>query len=213
MGVLNLIGLFAKIIELIINVPFAFLEFFLSKEERIKRKIKKTKSKKLSEIKTGEYVKIHGVALRSDRIMHSPLSKKRCIGYEVLVGREMSDYYEDKYMKEEIIQKFYLSQDNKKILIIPNKANIDLKKENIGNSGLFKDTDSNMANFLKRHQTKSTSFGFNKSLNFKEGILEEGDKLTVVGKVTVLKSRDNKSQIVIRNLEEFPLFIKKINAG
>ena len=209
MGILKFIGLFGGLIEVIINIPIFFLEFFLSKEERIKRKIKKTKAKKLSEVKTGEYVKIQGVALTDERIMNSPLSKKKCIGYQVLVGRQMSSYYEDKYINEEIIQNFYLSQDDKKILIIPNKANIDLKKENIRNSGLFKDYDSNIDAFLKRHQTKSTSFGFNKSLDFKEGILEEGDKLTVVGKVTVLKSRNKKSQIVIRNLEKFPLYLKK----
>ena len=102
------------LIEVIINIPIFFLEFFLSKEERIKRKIKKTKAKKLSEVKTGEYVKIQGVALTDERIMNSPLSKKKCIGYQVLVGRQMSGYYEDKYINEEIIQNFYLSQDDKK---------------------------------------------------------------------------------------------------
>lgn len=209
MGILKQIGFLGKLIELLINIPVFLLEFFLSKEERIKRKMKNTTVKNLSEIKTGEYVKISGIALPHERIVRSPLSKKKCLGYQIFVGREMSNYHEDEYIKEELIQNFYLCQENRKILIIPNNATIDLKKETFGNSGLFKDADSNMAAFLKRHQTKSTSFGFNKSLEFKEGILEEGDRLTVIGKVVILKSRNKKSQLVLRNLEKYPLYMKK----
>ncbi|MEO9531844.1 MAG: hypothetical protein ABJG68_11310 [Crocinitomicaceae bacterium] len=195
-------------IEFIINIPVFFLEIFLSKEQRIKRKLKKTKAKKLSEIKNGEYVKIHGIVKPHEKLMTSPLGKKRCIGYQVEVGREMSDYHEGQYINEEIIQNFYLVEGNQKILINPRRAKIALKKEVIGNSGLLKDVDSNMADFLKRHQTKAKSFGFNKSLEFKEGTLQEGQKLTIVGKVSLVKLKNNTRQLVIRNYEKYPLYLK-----
>jgi len=103
---LKLIGFFAGFIEVVINLPIYFLELFFSKEEIIKRKLKRTKEKQINDIKPGDYVKIIGIAEPFEKIMTSPLSKKKCIGYQVLVGRQMSDYYEDQYIKEEIIQNF-----------------------------------------------------------------------------------------------------------
>lgn len=196
------------LIDLIIELPFFILEFYLSKEERSKRKIKRTKSKKLSEIRTGHYVKIHGKVLVHEKIMKSPLNQERCVGYKVLVSRQQSSSKEEGYINDEFVQNFYLSDGDRKILVMPRKANLDLKMNKIASTGLFKDADSKITEFLKKHQTKSTSFGFNKSLDFEEGVIKEGAKITVVGKVSFFRSRNKPKQIVIRHLEDSPLYIQ-----
>lgn len=199
-----ILSLITGIINFIIELPFWGIEHYFSKKQRIKRKIKKTRLVPLSEVKTGKYVKLQGVAIPHEKMVVSPLKKKKCIGYKVFVGRENQDDYID----EEIIQNFYLTQGNRKILIMPRKANVDLKMEQVGSIGLFKDATPVFTEFLQKHQSKTTSFGFNKSLSFMEGVLEQGKTVSIVGKVTVFKSRNKPDQIVIRHLEDYPVYMK-----
>lgn len=205
---LRIIGFIAQLVEHLINIPFFLLDLFLSKEEKIKRMIRRTELKELSKVRIGEYVKVQGVATPYERTMTSPLQKKKCVGFQVIVGREMVDGYDDSYIKEERMQNFYLTDGDQKILIVPNKAIIDLGKEDVGSSGLLKNADQNMKEFLKRHQTGSKSFGFNKSMNFMEGVLKEGEEVTIVGKVSTYRSRGRKGQIAIRHFDKYPLYLK-----
>ena len=50
-------------------------------------------------------------------------------------------------------------------------------------SGAFNDATPQLESFLAKHGWKSTGlFGFNKSLRYAEGVLEEGESVTVFGR-------------------------------
>ncbi|MCX6286901.1 MAG: hypothetical protein NTY96_07290 [Bacteroidetes bacterium] len=52
-------------------------------------------------------------------------------------------------------------------------------------SGIFNDPSEVLENYLNSHDKKSEDFiGFNKSLRYKEGILEEGEVISVLGKAS-----------------------------
>lgn len=208
MRLLGIITSFGSLFNLILNVPIYFLEFFLSKEERVKRKLKRTKEKSLNKIKPGDYVKVKGIATIRNNTIAAPLSKKKCIGYHILIGKDGLQDYDHDYIEERKIQKFYLANENRKVLVIPNRAKINLKKGYQKRSGTFKNARPEMKEFLEKHKTSSTTLGFNKSLDFNEGVIEDGQKITIVGKVGTIKTRDNKQEIVIRNFEKHPLFIQ-----
>jgi len=218
---LFLIRLAGTLLEIIINIFIEFISYLFSSKSTLKRKIKNTEARNIADIKVGEYVKIQGEAVAYNKKVYAPLSRKICLGYNVKVidlleeeGTITSIFDDsilnDSYIEEEHIQKFYLQQDNSQILILPHNATTDLKNENIGEYGLLQKPTPEMKSFLKRHDKRTkTLIGLNKNLTFYEGIISEGDQLTVIGKVTRLKNKNGKTLTVIRNLTKSPLYIKK----
>lgn len=189
------------LIDFVLNIPFEILGYFTSREQRIKRKIKKTPSRSISALKKGQYVKIEGTAKIADKYMFSPLKKEKCIGYQVRVDRERADYRDDNYIDSESFQNFFVSDGQNQILVLTRGAHIMLKKESIGSSGLLKNPDENMKKFLKRHAISTTSFGLKKSLSFYEGAIQEEDTVQVVGQVAEITT---KSGITVNVIKTFP---------
>ncbi|GAB5417109.1 MAG: hypothetical protein Crog4KO_19750 [Crocinitomicaceae bacterium] len=195
-------------LEVLVNIPLFLLSFALSKEERIKRKVKRTPRKSLREVKTGEYVQIVGKAERFDRSFVAPLSKRESLAYQTKVSKDVSDGRQENYVLEEILHRFYLVEGDKQILVIPNGAIADLKLVVSEDAGILANASDALQAFLKKHGTKAKSFGMNKTLEAREKILEQGQEVIVVGKVSVLNTRNQGKQTVIRHLEKAPLYIK-----
>ena len=198
---------FGSFIDLLINIPVWILEIFLSKEERIKRKIARTPLKPLSEVKVGDFVKIKGKAQRYDRISKAPLSREECLCYQTLVTR--LDLKEPRELaKEEVLHWFYVVEGNHQMLIVPSKAEVDLKRVFMKDSGLLNDPTEEVRQFISRYEQKGKFLGVNKGLEASEKILKEGQDVEVVGKVSVFRTRNSGTHIVLRTLEDFPLYIK-----
>lgn len=201
-------GIFG-IIELIFNIPFILLEVFLSKEQRIKRKIKKTKLKPINKIKKGQYIKVQGQASIAKKYIFSPLQQEKCIGFHVNIGRQRSDYFEDDYINEEVCQDFYITHGQDKILVLGRNCTMNIKMKSVGSSGLFNDANHNLETFLKRHRTSSTSFGFNKSLQFQEGTIQASDNVTVVGEAVNVQTKSGEKILALKATEKNSLYIQK----
>lgn len=159
---------------------------FFSKKARINRKLKKAPSKKISEFTNGQIAKIVGTISPVDEQLLSPLSKRPCSYYFVLVEEKQwggKNSYWETIIVSEVSSKF-LIKDGEHVALINDKrvmSNIVIDKEYT--SGTFNDPSYRLLKYLKDHgHNHENFFGFNKTIRYKEGILEEDEKVAVLGK-------------------------------
>lgn len=153
-------------------------------------------------------VKLRGEARKYDRLSTAPLSGKECIGYQTTVTRDDWNGGPREFADESIFHRFYLSEGDKQILIIPTKAEVNLKLIVSEKAGILGDASEELKKFLSKYHRKTKSFWVNKALEAKEKVLTEGQLVEVVGKITVFHTKNGESHIVMRVLENTPLYIK-----
>ena len=167
----------------------AFCVYYFNGKQVILRKLAKTRHKSISSLKTNEFVKVHGKALHVQEPLIAPLSKRKCIFYTIEIEKRVSTGKSSHWktiIDDQKIQDFFIEQNGNYVIVKPikNPRNfishlvIDTKTS----SGTFNDPTPEFEALLKQYGIDSeTYFGFNKSLRYKEGIIEVGEKITVAG--------------------------------
>ncbi len=175
------------IILVIAIVAFCF--YYFSGKQVILRKLSKTRHKSISSLKTNEFVKVHGKALHVQDPLIAPLTKRKCIFYTIEIEKRVSTGKSSHWktiVDDQKIQDFFIEQNGSYAIVKPSKKSknfishlvIDTKIS----SGTFNDPTPEFEALLKQYNIDSqTYFGFNKSLRYKEGIIEIGEKITVAG--------------------------------
>lgn len=159
---------------------------FFNKEARVRRKLKKAAGKKISDFASGEIAKVVGKIEYVGKPLVAPLSGRPCAYYYVLVEQEESSgdsRHWNTLIEEEVAGTFFI-RDGKYCAHI-NSKNIKsyLVEDREYSSGFMEDATWSHKKYLQDHGQESTDFwGFNKSLRYKEGILEEGELIAVVGR-------------------------------
>jgi hypothetical protein len=167
--------------------------FYFSRSAIVKRRLRKTPLRRISECRAGEVVRISGTIFPAGKTLVAPLSGRKCVYYHILVEKHVQrgkhshwiDLIEEEKAGDVVIK------DGDNYAIIKTEA---VKSHIIPDqkyaSGLFKDAGKELEAYLQQHGEDSTGFlGFNNTLRFKEGILEEGEQITVAGTAT-WKRRD-----------------------
>lgn len=173
-------------IVLAVIIGSMIYNLFFSKKAVINRKLKKAPSKKISEFTNGEIAKIVGTISPVDEQLLSPLSRRPCSYYFVLVEEKRSsgkNSYWKTIIEKEVSNKFLIKEGEHAALIDGKRvmSNIVIDKEYA--SGTFNDPPERLLKYLKDHGHEHENFfGFNKSIRYKEGILEEDEKVAVLGK-------------------------------
>ncbi|PKQ62014.1 hypothetical protein BZG02_13825 [Labilibaculum filiforme] len=202
---------------LIVVATIFFLVFYFSKNAIIKRKLKKSELKKIATIKDGEIVRIVGNVEFIDPPLFAPLSKRKCSYYHVLIEQKVSSGKNSKWktiIEEEVSNRFLIKDDSKFAFINDSKIRSYIVTDQSYSSGFFKDATDNLETYLKSKGYKSEGLlGINKTLRYKEGILEEGERIAVLGKaewkdVAVLNLPKKYERILeITSSEEDPIYL------
>ncbi|GAA0715790.1 hypothetical protein GCM10009430_10680 [Aquimarina litoralis] len=160
-----------------------------SKKNKMLRKLKEHAFKRIQLCKEGEYIKIKGEAFPIDEALLSPLSQRKCVYYKIQIEEKRSNGKSSSWrtiIKEEKFQNFIIESNGDKAIVmaeIPKSHKTTyLNQDAEFTSGTWKDAPEFLEKYLHTHGRKSTGFlGFNKSLRYKEGIIEIGEKITVLG--------------------------------
>ena len=177
--------IFTVIILLLCNAALIFVLFFTN-NARIRRKLLKTPVTKLSEFKSGAAGKIKGkVEIIGDPII-APLSQRKCAYYHVVIKqrkRNANGTYWKTIIEKEVSGTFVIKDGNDYAYIESGKIESYIILDKVYNSGLGKDAHPVLEAYLKSHgyNTQGT-FGLNNRISYKEGILEKGEVITVLGK-------------------------------
>lgn len=203
----------AVIVTLII-VAFAaliFLGFFFSKKAVVKRALRKTPYKRIHEFVNGEKGKVVGRIVYAGQTLQAPLSKRRCAAYHVEVQELQRRGKHSSWVtiiNDEKRADVVIHDGMGYAYVEPQHIQSYLVQDANFSSGTFKDASPELTEYMRMHGRDTTGFlGFNKSLRYKEGILEQGETVAVVGVGTWGSARGknlnlNNDRLLIMNVDE-----------
>lgn len=191
-------------IILAIIIGSAIYNYFFGRKGTIRRNLKKFQPKTISSIKIGDKVKLHGhVRFGPDRLK-APLSKRECVFYQVKV-EERKSKSTSTIISEEKYVNFTLEDNNFTILVDTSNAYCHLVQDRKDSSGFLDNANREMEELLRSHNEESTGlFGMNRSLKYYEGVLEEGEEITVAGKVA---ADENGRDFILKADKDFQVYI------
>lgn len=184
---------------LVVIAGIALYSFFFSRKAIVKRKLKGTKQLSMSEVMNGEHARIQGTIVYAGKSLTAPLSGRRCSYYYILVEEKRSSGKSSSWhnlIEEEVAGDVVIRDGNSYAIIDTNMVKSYLVQDAQYSSGFLNDASPVLEAYLKKHGQKSTDWlGFNDTLRYKEGILEEGELLTVVGKVNWMRTAEYKLNV------------------
>jgi len=198
-------------ILIFIALAFFCYYFFFSNKAVVHGVISKTPFRKMSEVQEGENVSIKGEIVYLGKTMVAPLSKRKCVHYHVVVKDNSSrkDVFRNyididvEYTEDVVIF------DGENYAVIDTRTVTSfIDKDEDFYSGFWNSTSPELKAFLKEHGERQTNFlGWSLNLYAQEGILEEGETLTVAGKASWRKTSDFKFKIPGQKV----LYISQLN--
>ena len=176
-------------IFIVIGVAVALIlvgNYYFSQKAIIKRKLKKAEHKRITHFRDGDVAKIVGKVEIVGEPLVAPLSGRKCAFYDITVEQKKSSGKNSHWST-------IISENNSTEYVI--RDGMDCAHVGIGHlknhivkdrnysSGFFKDATEQLEKFLNSKGYESENFlGFNKTIRYKEGILEQGEEVAVYGK-------------------------------
>ena len=175
-----IIILFGSAIVLIV-----FFSWYFSKKAIIKRKLKRATYRRFTEIRRGEVAKLVGKVQFIDEPLKAPLSGRPCAYYHVLVEQRVSSGKSSHWktiIEEEESSRFVLREGSRYAYIRSEKIKSYVVDDMKYRSGLWEDASRQLERYLNKHRIESVNFlGLNKTIRYREGILEENEEVAVLG--------------------------------
>jgi hypothetical protein len=166
-----------------------FVGIYFSAKQKILRELKKVRRKAIHSARENEYIKIVGKAKHAGEPLIAPLSKRKCVYYDVKVEEKRGKHW-TVMIDDVAFQDFFISTGTESAILNlrvqqDNTKRIHLVTDHSINSGFFKDSDPEIERYLQLKGNKSTGFlGMNKTLRYKESVIELDEEIAVMGIAT-----------------------------
>lgn len=156
---------------------------YFSKERRIKRAIGKVQHMPIRQITGGGLVRAQGVVHCLDTLT-APLSGRVCAYFEVIVEEKVTTGKSSRWRTviREIEERDFLIDDGTgraRIEMVAVRAAVT--KDLHWSSGTFTEPTPELERFLQRHGQRGQGWVFNRTLRYREGAIEPGEMVAVVG--------------------------------
>jgi len=162
------------------------ISLYFSKKAVIKRKLKKAIVKRISDFVSGDIAKVVGKVEYIGEPLIAPLSGRRCAYYYVLVEQQVStgkSSHWNTIIEEEVGGKFVIRDGRHCAHIDSTNVKSVLVEDRQYKSGYGHDATAELERYLNAHGQKSEgTFGWNKTIRYKEGVLEEGELIAAMGR-------------------------------
>jgi hypothetical protein len=173
---------------------------------------------KVSAFLSGDIAKIVGNVEFVGEPLIAPLSGRRCAYYYVLVEELVSSGKSSHWKKiiEEEVGGTFVIRDGRYRAHIDSNSTLKtyLVQDAEYDSGFRNDATDTLENFLQAHGMDSENFlGMNKTIRYKEGVLEEGECMAVVGRGEWKNAREVSLPesfgriLVLSSTEEEPIYL------
>ncbi|HNC98862.1 MAG TPA: GIDE domain-containing protein, partial [Myxococcota bacterium] len=139
-------------------------------------------------LRQGMRARVRGTIAGSDGLLTAPLSGRRVAWYRATVSEHRKHGKRSHWhtiIEEERGQDFLLQDATGQCKIRMDRARVASNTDAATRSGTFDDPSPDEQAFLDRYRRSSTGlFGLNRQLRYAEQVLEEGEAVTVLGRVT-----------------------------
>lgn len=194
------------------------LRFYFSRKAVVKRKLKKAAGMKISAFLSGDIAKVVGNVEFVGEPLVAPLSGRRCAYYYVLVEQLVStgkSSHWKKIIEEEVGGTFVIRNGRYRAHINSDSTlKTYIVQDEEYESGFRNDATEMLENYLRANNMESENLlGFNKKLRYKEGILEDGECVAVMGRGEWKNARevnlpDSMGKIlVLSSTDEEPIYL------
>jgi len=162
-----------------------FVGIYFSRKSVVRRALKKAGEKRIGEFMDGDTGKIVGRVVFAGRTLTAPLSMRSCVYYHIVVEEYRSSGKSGSWhtiIEDEQKGDIVISDGSHYAVIDPQQIKSFLVPDVNYSSGTFNDATPHLEQFLSHYGRKSTGlFGLNKSLRYREGILEKDETFAVSG--------------------------------
>ena len=119
----------------------------------------------------------------------APLSGRQCVFYTIKIEKRVSTGKSSHWktvIKEEKVQAFFINNNGDFVIVRPTQSPKNyvsyLVEDKKTSSGTFNYPTPEFESLLRKYNIEPLNFlGFNKSLRYREGIIEIGEQITVAG--------------------------------
>lgn len=176
---------FIPVIIIIAVVAVILISFYYNKNAIIKRKLKKAPLKRIFSFRNGDIAKLVGKVEFVENALKAPLSGRECAYYHVHVEQQISSGKSSHWktiIDEVVANKFVIRDGNEVAYVNSTRMKSYIVEDRKYRSGFLNDATKHLEAYLNRHGLESENFlGLNKTIRYKEGILEKGEKIAVLG--------------------------------
>ena len=163
-------------------IIFRWVSEYFSEKGVLERRLSKISAGNILTCKDGDVVKLAGRAMRYQKLLIAPLSKRKCVYYRIIVEK-LGNKQNITLIDAEKGVDFFLSDGSQKALVNTEMVSSYLIPDANYSSGFMKDATDELENYLKRHSESSVSFlGTNHSLRYYEAVIELDETIVVAGK-------------------------------
>lgn len=174
------------IVALSIGLGVLIYNIYFTPKAIVKRKLKRAVGKKISDFVSGDIAKVVGTVVCVDKPLIAPLSGRPCAYYRIIVEQHHSTGKSSRWetiVKEEQITTFLIKDGRNYAFINSGKTMSYVVSDWENSSGFLNDASENLKQFLQRHGVDSENIlGLNKTLRYKEAVLEPGEIMAVMGR-------------------------------
>ncbi len=177
----------AWIVILIVIGAIGVLGWYFGATQRLKRQLKAAKPWSLSELPEDTHGRVIGEARAIGEHLAGPLTGRPCVYYIAIVEEQRStgrSSYWRKVATETRGVPFMIEDGTGRAIVDPNGAQVALDFDGNSRSGTFNKADPIQEAFLARHGQNSEGWVFNKTLRYREAMIEIGEKISILGSGT-----------------------------
>lgn len=156
------------------------LFWYFGKRQALTRRLKAARPWSVGELPEDTLGKIVGTARPVEEPLTAPISGRPCVFFEVSVvqnhGKSSSTIIHELQGVP-----FFLEDETGRAIVDPRGAEVVLQQDYSTSSGTLDDATPVEEAFLRRHGKEPQGWVFNKSLNYRESIIEISEKVAVLG--------------------------------
>lgn len=171
------------LVLMVVALIVIVLAAMFNESARLRRLLRNAPRVSIKEFPDGGVGKIVGTLEYLDEPLTAPLSQRPCALYDVLVEEKTGN--KNKYWRTMVTTsenvRFRIRDDTGYAIIDPTYAQFTIVKDNHSQSGTFDDPTEVEKAFLSRHGQTGTGWVFNKTLRYREGVLEAGEEVAILG--------------------------------
>lgn len=160
--------------------------WWLSPYQQTLRALRSVPRVSVSDATEGSLVRIVGTLRAGPRTLEAPLSGRLCACFRVEVDVRVSTGKSSSWrniIREEDGADFVVEDPSGRALVKGGTVETAIVLDQHLKSGTFDDATPELEAYLARHGHKSTDFlGFNKAIRYREGVLEPGETVAVLGR-------------------------------
>lgn len=161
--------------------------WYFSDGQKIRRTLRGAPAKRIAELGDDQLGKVVGRAHGLTETLEAPITGRRCVYFAVTVEERRStgkSHHWRTVIREARGVPFMLEDDSGRALIDATAARVAADFDGHSRSGTFDDPTPAEKAFLDRHGQDGQRWLFNRTLRYREAVIEEGETIAVLGSGT-----------------------------